>query len=333
MPGHRRRHCRGEQAAGFFRDNPLVIIVPDVLRGTAERLGPVGRAWLEGLPALTAEVAEMWSITIGDSVGEGFTGLVLGATDANGTEVVLKLGIPDGLAGIPPFSHEIDVLVLADGPPYVRVLRHDYQRRAMLLERLGRPLGRLGLPVEAELDAIARTLPMGWRRVPGAALTKGDEKAAWLRRLVEGRWSSLGRPCSERTVELAVEYTHYREKAFDPDTALLIHGDAHPDNILETSPGSGTYALIDPAGLISEPAHDLAIPLRERSDDLVAGDCVELLRTWCEALADATGVDHVAIWQWAFIERVSTAFVFLSFGLDDDARKMLRVADLISQRS
>jgi streptomycin 6-kinase len=90
--------------------------------------------------------------------------------------------------------------------------------------------------------------------------------------------------------------------------------------------------LIDPAGLIGEPAHDLAIPLRERSDRLLDGDCVELLRMWCEILADATGVDQAAIWQWAFIERVSTAFVFLSFGLRDDARKMLQVADLISER-
>lgn len=309
-----------------------MIAVPDVLRSTAERLGDVGRAWLEELPALIADLEAIWSVTVGDLAGEGFTGLVLGATDASGTEVVLKLGIPDGLVGIPPFSHEIDVLLLADGPPYARVLRHDYQRRAMLMERLGRPLGRLGLPVEAELDAIARTLPMGWERVPGSPLTRGDKKAAWLRRLIEGRWSSLGRPCSESTVELAVDYTHHREKAFDPDTALLIHGDAHPDNILETSPGSGTYALIDPAGLISEPAHDLAIPLRERTDVLLAGDCVELLRMWCETLADVTHVDPVAIWQWAFIERVSTGFVFLSFGLHDDARKMLRVADLISAR-
>ncbi len=310
-----------------------MAVVPEVLRGTAERLGPVGHAWLEGLPALIAELEALWSITVGDPAGEGFTGLVLGATDMDGTEVVLKLGIPDGLSGVAPFSHEIDVLRLADGPPYVRVLRYDYERRAMLLERLGRPLGRLGLSIEAELDAIARTLPMGWRRVPGSPLTTDAQKVVWLRGVIEGRWSSLGEPCTKRTVRLAVEYTHLREEAFDPDEALLIHGDAHPDNILETSPGSGTYALIDPAGLVGEPAHDLAVPLRERTDLLLAGDAAELLRTWCETLADATGVDAVAIWQWAYIERVATGFIFLSFGLHDDARRTLGVADLISGSS
>jgi len=309
-----------------------VIVVPDVLRRTAERLGAEGRAWLDGLPALIAELGAMWGITIGELAGEGFTGLVLNATEADGTEVVLKLGIPDGLGGVAPFSHEIDVLLLADGWPYVRVLRHDYERRAMLLERLGRPLGRLGLPVDEQLDPIARTLSAGWKRVPGSALTRDDEKAAWVRRLIEGRWSSLDRPCSEGTVRLAVDYAHHREAAFDPDAAVLIHGDAHPDNILETSPGSGTYALIDPGGLIGEPAHDLAIPLRERVDELLAGDSVELLRSWCDTLADATEVDRDAIWQWAFIERVSVGFIFSSLGLHDDARRIFRVADIISDR-
>jgi streptomycin 6-kinase len=310
-----------------------VIVVPDVLRKTAERLGPVGVAWLEAIPALLAELEAMWSITIGEPAGEGFTGLVLGATDATGTDVVVKLGIPDGLAGVAPFSHEIDVLLVADGPPYVRVLRHDYERRAMLLERLGRPLGRLGLPIEEELDAIARTLPLGWKRVPGSRLTTDAHKVVWLRGVIEGRWSSLGEPCTKRTVALAARYSHHREEVFDPDEALLIHGDAHPDNILETAPGSGSYALIDPAGLIGEPAHDLAVPLRERTDLLLAGDCVDLLRTWCERLADATGVGADSIWEWAYIERVATGFIFLSFGLQDDARKALRVADLISERT
>jgi streptomycin 6-kinase len=268
---------------------------------------------------------------VGETTGEGFTGVVLDATDADGRDVVLKLGVPDGLVGISPFSQELDVLLLADGPPYVRVFRHDRGRRAVLMERLGRPLGRLGLPMETQLDAIAQTLPAGWKRIPNASLTTGDEKAAWLRAFIERRWESLGRPCSEGTVRLAVEYTHRREEAFDPDAAVLIHGDAHQENILETSPGSGTYALIDPEGLISEPAHDLAIPLRMSQDALLAGDSVALLHEWCNRLADATSVDSEAIWEWAYIERVSTGFNFVSFGMPDVARRSLHVADLVSE--
>ena len=49
-------------------------------------------------------------------------------------------------------------------------------------------------------------------------------------------------------------------RAFDEATAVAIHGDAHPWNVLE-SPAGG-FKLIDPDGMWSEPAHDLAIPLR-----------------------------------------------------------------------
>jgi len=305
--------------------------ISDQVRGTAERMGAVGRDWLRRLPNVVAELADEWSISVGEPLGDGFTGLVLEATDADGRDVVLKLGVPDGLVGVSPFSQELDVLLLADGPPYVRVYRHDRDRRAMLLERLGRPLGKLGLPVEAQLDAIANTLPAGWKRVPGAKLMRGDEKAAWLRAFIERRRASYADYCSRQTVDLAIAYTHRREELFDPDSAVLIHADAHRDNIVETAVDSGSYALIDPEGLISEPGHDLAIPLREWSEALIGSDRpVELLNRWCDALATATGVDRDSIWEWAFVERISTGFNFVSFGMHDWAHSMLSVADLIS---
>lgn len=305
--------------------------ISDQVRWTAERMGAVGHDWLRQLPNIVTELADEWSISVGEPLGDGFWGLVLEATDVDGQDVVLKLGVPDGLVRVSPFWQELDILLLADGPPYVRVFRHDRERRAMLLERLGRPLGGLGLPVEAQLDAIAETLPAGWKRVPEASLTRGDKKAVWLRDFIERRWAAFGDHCSRQTVDLAIAYTHRREELFDPDSAVLIHADAHRDNILETAVDSGSYALIDPAGLISEPGHDLAIPLREWSDELVGSDRpVELLNRWCDVLATATGVDRDSIWEWAYIERVSTGFNFASSEMHDWARSMLWVADLIS---
>ena len=305
--------------------------IPDQVRGTAERMGDVGRAWLRDIPATVADLETEWSIDVGEPFGSGFTGLVLEATDADGRDVVLKLGVPDGLVGISQFSQELNILLLADGPPYVRVLRHDVDRRVMLLERLGRPLGDLGLSVEAQLDAIAATLPAGWKHVSDPSVRRGDDKAAWLREFIERRFASFEEYCARRTIELAIEFTHRREAAFDADTAVLIHADAHRHNILETAVDSGTYALIDPEGLVSEPGHDLAIPLREWSEALSGTDRpVDLLNGWCDRLATATGIHRESIWEWAFIERVSTAFNFVSFGMPEWARPMFHVADLIS---
>ncbi len=65
---------------------------------------------------------------------------------------VLKVALPP-VNGFAPFGQELRVLRLADGDPYVALLRFDLTRQAMLLERLGEPLSGLGWPVAQQLDA------------------------------------------------------------------------------------------------------------------------------------------------------------------------------------
>lgn len=305
-----------------------MIHVPDQVRGTAERLGDVGVAWLRELPDLVSTLEREWGITTGEPFGQGFTGLVLDAVDDDERRVVLKLGVPDGLKGISPFSQELGVLLLAGGHPYVEVLRHDVDRRVMLMERLGRPIAHIGLPFDAQLDVIARTLPAGWKRVENVSLSTGAEKAAWLRRFIGRRWSED--LCTSQTRDLAIEYSRRREAAFDPASGVLIHGDAHVENILEVAEGADEFVLIDPEGLVAEPAHDLAIPLRGTPPELMQGDAVDLLGRWTDRLADATGVDRDAIWEWSFIERVSSGFNLTSFGMAEEGSAYLGVADQVS---
>ena len=107
---------------------------------------------------------------------------------------------------------------------------------------------------------------------------------------------------------------------------MLIHGDAHPANVLEDPNDPGTYKLIDPDGMRSEPAHDLAIPLRDWTGELLAGDAVALGHAWCRRLANRAGVDPRPIWEWAFVERVSTGLFLLRLG-DPLGARFLAVAD------
>ena len=72
-------------------------------------------------------------------------------------------------------------------------------------------------------------------------------------------WAPLGRPCSERAVDIALTYAERRRRAFDPAQSVLVHGDAHQWNTL-SAPGSRTgFKLIDPDGAFAERAFDLAI--------------------------------------------------------------------------
>jgi streptomycin 6-kinase len=108
---------------------------------------------------------------------------------------------------------------------------------------------------------------------------------------------------------------------------VLIHGDAHPNNVLEDPAAPGRFKLIDPDAMISEPAHDLAIPLRDWTDRLLLEpDSVKVGLRWCAQLGRAGGIDTKAIWEWAFLERVATGLGLLRLG-ESQGQDLLDIAD------
>ena len=115
--------------------------------------------------------------------------------------------------------------------------------------------------------------------------------------------------------------------AFDPSRAVLIHGDAHPSNVL-SSTGEG-FKLIDPEGLISMPEHDLGIPLRGWNDELLATrNPGAVAVSWVQRMARASGYGDVeGIWEWSFIERVTSGLFLLRLGLEAAAHTYLAAAD------
>jgi streptomycin 6-kinase len=306
--------------------------VPEGVLAKAHALGAIGERWLADLDALLGDLEADWDCRIGAAYDGGSGAYVAPTTMSDGSAAVVKAAIPDGLEGHSDFEAELDVLLAVDSNAYVRVLRADPSRRAMLMEPLGRSLASLDLPVERQLDVIATLLPTGWIPVPAdLAVRTGAEQAEWLAASIEERWNHLGAPCPRDTVDRAVEYTHRRRVALTGRPLVLIHGDAHPHNILERLPRREPpeFTLIDPDAMASEPAHDLAICLRDWSAELLAGDTAELARAWCAILAERAHVDRRAIWEWAFIERVSTGLFAMQLGIPD-AQQFLDVADRLA---
>ena len=159
-------------------------------------------------------------------------------------------------------------------------------------------------------------------------------KAEWLADFVARKWVDLGRPCSQAAAEKAVSYAAERAAAFDPERAVLVHGDAHAHNLLlkpDPAHGSTSFRLIDPEGLLSEPAHDLGVALRGGNEELLAGDTAGTAAGRCRQAALLTGVNGEAIWQWAFIERVSTGLFLFRLGHRQEARPYLAAADRLSR--
>jgi streptomycin 6-kinase len=105
--------------------------------------------------------------------------------------------------------------------------------------------------------------------------------------------------------------------------ALLVHGDVHEWNTLQSSDG---FKLIDPNGLLADAEYDLGILMRENPLELLNGDPFD--RAF--RLANRCQLDATAIWEWGVIERVSTGLLATQVGLQSLGDQMLRVAEIVA---
>ncbi len=299
--------------------------IPELVCQRAISSGEVGRRWLDELPSIVAAVATKWNLDIGAPLSGGTASYVAAANELSGHACVLKIAMPPEIDGTDSFRHSVLVHQLADGRGCAELLRYDQAMGAVLLERLGPNLADLGLSVPQILETVAMTLRSFWRPVPeDCKLATGADKAAWLSEFIATWWNALDRPCGREVVDRAIAYCEERAAAFDPSQAVLVHGDAHGWNTLQA--GGGTFKFVDPEGLRSEREHDLSVPMREYNQPLLAGDTARLVRERAELLAAWCEVDAESVWQWGFIERVSTGLANVRDFVGDEGLAFLEVA-------
>jgi len=240
----------------------------------------------------------------------------------------VKIGLP----GSADLRIETQVFQIADGRGYAQALAYHDESNAMLMEKLGKPLATEGKSVDDQIVIVCEALTRAWRPLNNASgFITGAEKCRWLAGFVRSHNDLLGQPLSESVITTAIGFAAEREAAFDPDSSYLIHGDAHPYNLLKD--GNSGYKYIDPDGLFAERACDLAVPMRDWCEELLEGDTVTLARRRCELLAELTGVDELAIWQWGYVERVSTGLVLKQIGMMAEATAYFDVStNLVNEK-
>ena len=312
-------HRGHDTAAGLPSD------VPPLVLQRARSNGDAGARWLRELPDVLTTLRAEWGVQLGRAYRGGTAGYVVAARDAHGRDVVVKVTMPLDDEETIGVRRSVLAHRLADGRGCCRLLAHDDSLAAMLLERLGPNLDELGLPLATLLETVAATLQSFWRPIGDHVdLPTAVEKAAWLAESIVATWERVGRPCRRDVIDRAVGFCDERAAAFDPGRAVLVHGDAHGWNTLDA--GEGRCKLVDPEGVRSEPAHDLAVLIREYNEPLLVGDTSRLVRERAEQLAAWCDVDPEAVWQWGFIERVSTGLLNVR-DFDGGGLDFLEVAD------
>lgn len=298
--------------------------VPPLVASRAKSAGAPGEAWLANLGSLVSELEAKWNITVHEALSGGTHAFVAYADGIHGEPYVLKLDMPENLGG--EFSSSMFTLKTAEGRGCAKLFRYDTEKKACLLERLGKPLSQLPYSITEQIKIICSTLEKIWQiPLQDPPLLTGADSVAWFREFIQNTWNTLRRPCSQQVINRALRYLDSREKALDPSKYVLLHGDAHANNTLETISGDG-FKLIDPDGIFYEKAYDAGVLMREWIDEY-SEDPLNRGRERCSLLHRLTGAPAKAIWEWGYLQTVSTAFVLLQIGQEQTGYKMLKTAE------
>jgi streptomycin 6-kinase len=257
---------------------------------------PGGGAFLDRLPALIDELAERWSVRPGEPFPYAFASIALPVVRADGSEAVLKVSFPGREA-----EHEAEALKVWGGRGAVRLLDHDPERWALLLERCLPGTSLASLPQDEAIDVAVDLLPRLW--VPaGAPFRPLAEEAAWWASYLPGHWDSTGRPFERELLDAALEAI--TDLSGSQGEQVLVNQDLHADNVLRAR--REPWLVIDPKPLAGERAFGIAALVRgselgasrsnvvHRLDRLTAelGLDQERARRWCLAQTLAWGVDE-----------------------------------------
>jgi streptomycin 6-kinase len=277
-----------------------VYIIPEVFaRRMIEVYGDEGAAWLAGLPALLDACARRWGLMLGPPFALSYN-YVAPAVRADGTEVVLKAGVPSG----PGLQREIAALRLYNGHGITQLLDADLDQGVFLLERLVPGTMLADLADDAAATQIAAgVMRRLWRPVPPDYGYPFPMVADWAGDLGQMRARFGGTPGPFPPALFTRAERLFAALLPTMATPVLLHGDLHHFNILRAQ--REPWLAIDPKGVVGEPAYETGAFLRNPLDVILAApDPPRLLARRVDQLAGELGLDRARILGWGIAQAV-----------------------------
>ena len=250
--------------------------------------------WLHGVPQLIEECAAEWELTIGEPYTAGAAGYTVRADCADGIPAVLKLIYPHREA-----EHEATALEVWDGDGAVRLLAHDDERWAVLIERCEPGTLLAQIDGDAALDVLIGLLPRLWRRVTEPFRPLAEEAAWWIEYLPD-EWERAGRPFERRLLDEAIDLLETLSQS--QGEQVLVHQDLHTDNVLAAQ--REPWLVIDPKPLIGEREFAVAPIVR----DFELGHSRRDALNRVDRLTSELGLDRERVLGWTVGQSVAWAF-------------------------
>jgi len=252
-----------------------------------------GRSWLADLPALVDDCARRWHLELGDPYPDSYVSLVLPA-EHDRIAAVLKIQFPHRES-----EHEANALALWNGDGAIRLLDHDPERNALLLERCEPGTHLSDFEASRALEVFTDLLPRLWKPASEPFRSLADEAAIWAENLPE-TWEKAGRPFERRLVEAAVEALSELSDTQGED--VLLHQDLHADNVLAAQ--REPWLVIDPKPLSGEREFGVAPIVRSYE---LGHERAQVIRR-LDHLTSVLGLNRERSRMWSFAQTLAWSF-------------------------
>ncbi len=274
------------------------------VRTIVNTFGDAGGEWLTRLPALLIESEQRYRITLLPAFANLSYNYVAPVICADGTSAVFKAGVPCAERRC-----EIAALRAYDGRGCARLLAADDEQGVVLLERLcpGTPLTVLTDDTnDARATSIAADVMRRlWRPAPlNHAFPDVTDWARGMERLRTHFGGGTG-PFPVALVEEAE--TLWKELLATSAPPVLLHGDLHHYNILQSGPEE--WRAIDPKGLVGEPAYEVGALIRNLwPTHHTLADPAQTLARRVHQLAEELNISRERVRGWAVAQAVLSAW-------------------------
>ena len=289
-----------------------VRIPDDLVRWHVMLYGEATRPWIAAAPGVVEELLARWGLRTDGPATNGSVSLVVPVARKDGIRAVLKL---------PPqieerFRGEAIAMRTWHGDGAARLLEHDPETAAMLLERLDPTTSLATIPDDMEAFQLMSELLARLDAIvaPPGLLTLSEVGTDILDRTD----AALQLPLPDSDRSLMVRCASALRDVLPEPGDRLLHGDLGPANVLgsERDDPREPWLAIDPTPYAGDPCFELLMPLHHRWDDAVAtGDVHRAVQRRFDLMTEVMGLDRKRATAWT-LGRVLNGMLWV---IDHDA--------------
>jgi len=252
--------------------------------------------WLSSLPTVIEALCAKWQIELEPTIADTWITVVLFGTSPALGPVVIKSS-PNTI----DLVAQARAFEISAGDSIPRLYDLDFEHGTMVMERIvpGTELRQVEMDDDVATRIGAETLRTFWRPVSEV------EGLIPQRRVMQPLFDWTPQPELIDT-SLVAQAQQLAASLLERSTqTCLVHGDFHHWNVLQRT--SGEWVIIDPIGIVGDPASDIARWMHNPPEIAAREDFLDVAGRRISIWTDVTGIDADELASWALVGNVLNA--------------------------